>query len=46
LSQIANFQDRHDEFPNQKLARHLVEMQDRAGVLEIAANLWNENLNV
>jgi hypothetical protein len=46
LNQIAYFQDRRDEVPNQELARRLVESQDQAGVQEIAANLWHENPNV
>lgn len=46
LNQIACFQGRRDEVPNQELARRLVETQDRAGIQEIAANLWNENRNV
>jgi len=43
LAQIAYFQGRRDETPNQVLARQLAESQDRDGVAEIAANLWNEN---
>ena len=46
INQIAYFQDRRDEVPNQELARRLVEMQDQAGIQEIAANLWHENPNV
>lgn len=46
LNQIAYFQDRRDEVPNQELARRLAETQDQAGVQEIAANLWHENPNV
>lgn len=43
LHQIAYFQERRDEIPNQELARRLAETQDAAGVQEIAANLWNDN---
>ncbi len=43
LNQIAYFQGRRDEAPNQALARQLAELQDRVGVAEIAANLWSEN---
>lgn len=43
LDQIAYFQGRQDDAPNQDLARRLAESQDRAGVAEIAANLWHEN---
>lgn len=46
LNQIAYFQDRRDETPNQELARDLVTKQDRAGIQEIAENLWNPNPNV
>lgn len=43
LNQVAYFQDRRDELPNQELARRLAQTQDRAGVQEIAANLRNDN---
>jgi hypothetical protein len=43
LSQIAFFQNRRDEIPNQELARQLVEAGDRSGIHEIAENLWNKN---
>jgi hypothetical protein len=46
LNQIADFQDRHDEIPNQELARLLTEMQDKPGIHEIASNLWNKNKNI
>ncbi|HZQ10318.1 MAG TPA: hypothetical protein VFD70_27315 [Anaerolineae bacterium] len=46
LDQIAYFQGRRDEVPNQELARKLVKARDRQGVREIAENLWNENANV
>ena len=46
LNQIAYFQNRRDEVPNQELARHLAETQDRAGIREIAENLWNKNSNI
>ena len=46
LNQIAYYQNRRDEVPNQELARRLVETQDRAGIQEIADNLWNKNPNV
>ncbi len=46
LDQIAYFQDRRDEVLNQELACQLVEAQDRTGIQEIAANLWNENAAV
>ena len=46
LNQIAFFQNRRDEVPNQILAQALAAKQDMAGIREIAANLWHENPNV
>src|SRR5262245_49479463 len=46
LNQIAFFQNRRDEVPNQVLAKALAAKQDMAGIREIAANLWHENPNV
>ena len=46
LSRIAYFQNRRDELPNQELARELAESEDRAGIQEIAENLWNANPSV
>jgi len=43
LDQIAYFQQRRDEAPNQELARDLTERRDHAGVREIAENLANDN---
>lgn len=42
LDRIAHFQNRRDEVPNQELARQLAETEDRQGIQEIAANLWNK----
>src|SRR5713226_4722379 len=46
LDRIAHFQNRRDEAPNQALARKLAEKRDKAGIREIAQNLWNENADV
>jgi hypothetical protein len=46
LQKIAWFQGRRDEVPNQKLARELAENEDRAGIQEIAENLWHKEKNV
>jgi hypothetical protein len=46
LNKIAYLQQRRDEIPNQQLARELVETQDREGIQEIAANLWNKDANI
>ena len=37
---------RRDEIPNQELAKELASAQDRAGIQEIAENLWNKNTNI
>lgn len=46
LNQIAFFQERRDEVPNQELARRLAEGEDRAGIAEIAAHLEDDNAAV
>jgi hypothetical protein len=46
LNRIAYFQNRRDEVPNQELARDLAARKDRAGIKEIAKNLWNTEKNV
>lgn len=46
LNQIAFYQNRRDEVPNQELARTLAAAKDKAGVQEIAENLWNKNKNI
>ena len=43
LERIAYLQNRRDEVPNQELARDLARTKDRAGVREIARNLWNQD---
>ncbi len=46
LNQIAHFQNRRDEHPNQALARELADKNDREGIREIAENLWNKEKNI
>src|SRR5258708_25304876 len=46
LNRIAHFQNRRDEVPNQELARDLAARKDKAGVREIAENLWNKDRRV
>jgi hypothetical protein len=46
LERIAYNLGRRDEVPNQELARQLVETGDKAGIQEIAENLWHKNANV
>jgi hypothetical protein len=46
LDRIAHFQNRRDEVPNQELARDLASGKDRAGIREIAENLWNKDKGI
>ena len=46
LDRIAHFQNRRDEVPNQALARDLASNKDRAGIREIAENLWNKDKGI
>jgi len=46
LDRIAHFQSRRDEVPNQELARELASKKDRAGIREIAENLWNKDKGI
>jgi hypothetical protein len=46
LNQIAFYQERRDEVPNQELAHKLAAAKDKAGTQEIAENLWNKNKNI
>lgn len=46
LDKIAYSLNRRDEVPNQELARKLAAAKDRAGIQEIAVNLWNQNKNI
>lgn len=46
LDRIAHFQNRRDEVPNQELARDLASKKDRAGIREIAKNLWNKDKGI
>ena len=46
LDRIAHFQSRRDELPNQELARDLASSKDRAGIWEIAENLWNQDKGI
>jgi hypothetical protein len=39
-------QNRRDEEPNRELARELAEAEDREGIAEIAANLWNQDTDI
>ncbi len=46
LSQIAFYQGRRDEIPNQELAKKLVESGDRAGIQLIADHLHDTNSSI
>jgi hypothetical protein len=46
LNQIAFYQNRRDEVPNQILAKKMVQESDAAGLKEIAEHLWDKNPNV
>ena len=46
LDRIAHFQNRRDEVPDQALARDLASKKDRAGIREIAENLWNKDKGI
>lgn len=46
LNRIAHLQNRRDEAPNQQLARDLAAKKDKAGIREIAENLWNKDRNI
>ena len=46
LDKIAYSLNRRDEVPNQELARELARTKDKAGIREIAANLWSKNKNI
>jgi hypothetical protein len=46
LERIAHFRNRRDEVPNQELARDLAAKKDRAGIRDIAENLWNKDKGI
>jgi hypothetical protein len=46
LNQLASSLGRRDEIPNQELAHDLAARKDRAGIHEIAENLWNKDKNI
>ena len=46
LNRIASSLGRRAEFPNQELARELAASKDKAGIREIAENLWNKDKNI
>ena len=46
LNRLAYLQTRRDRTPNLDLARDLVARNDKAGIREIAENMWNESKNI
>lgn len=46
LNQLAYFQGRRDEVPNQLLAKELAAKKNKKGIAEIADNLWSENADI
>lgn len=46
LNRLAYLQTRRDRTPNLDLARDLVTRNDKAGIREIAQNLWNQNRHI
>ena len=46
LNRLASSLGRRDEVPNQELARDLAAKKDKAGIREIAENLWNKDKNI
>jgi hypothetical protein len=46
INSIAYYKNRRDEVPNQELAHQLAESEDKAGIQDIAENLWSKNKNV
>jgi len=46
LNRLASSFGRRDEVPNQELARDLAARKDKAGIREIAENLWNRDKNI
>jgi len=46
LNRLASSLGRRDEVPNQELARDLAAKKDKAGIHEIAENLWNKDKNI
>ena len=46
LNRLASSVGRRDEIPNQELARDLAAGKDKAGIREVAENLWNKDRNI
>ena len=46
LNEISYFQNRRDEVPNKELAKTLAETENKAGIMELVANLKHKNKSV
>lgn len=46
LKRLAYLQTRRDRTPNLDLARDLAAREDKAGIREVANNMWNDNKNI
>jgi hypothetical protein len=46
LNRLASSMWHRDEIPNQELARDLASKQDKAGIHEVAENLWSKDKNL
>jgi len=46
LNRLASLQNRRDEVPNQELARDLAVKKDKAGIREVAEDLWNKDKKI
>jgi len=46
VNRLAHSLGRRNEVPNQELARDLAAKKNKAGISEIAENLWNKNRNI
>jgi hypothetical protein len=46
LNRLAHSLGRRDEVPNQELARELAAKKNKAGIKEIAENLWNKDKSI
>ena len=46
IDKLASSLKRRDEIPNQELANHIIEKNDKSGVKDLVANLWNKNKDI
>ena len=46
IDKLASSLKRRDEIPNQELANQIVEKNDKSGLKDLVANLWNKNKDI